>query len=99
MRDIRPQTKTPRNGVSSIFWGLVLSEVQAYHFLGVEWLVDVVLGRNRFEGLHDAGCKRAVPRVESASTMENKLRMDGIELRRSLRPRRTPATTPFGAGI
>ena len=23
MRDIRPQTKTPRNGVSSIFWGLV----------------------------------------------------------------------------
>jgi hypothetical protein len=36
VRDIRPQTKTPRNGVSSIFWGLVLSEVQAYHFAGIE---------------------------------------------------------------
>ena len=37
VRDIRPQTKTPRNDVSVFSRGIVLPEVQAYDCAGIEW--------------------------------------------------------------
>jgi hypothetical protein len=54
-RDIRPQTKTPRNGVSVFSRGIVLPEVQAYDCAGIEWFawktdlvwVRIILARTR----------------------------------------------------
>jgi len=58
-RDIRPQTKTPRNGVSVFSRGIVLPEVQAYDCTGIEWFawktdlvwVRIILARLGLVGL------------------------------------------------